>query len=73
MEDFRSNENIILINENSNYNIKTLDNTNQNQFNTYCSDNNSNRNNTKESYKYSNLFKKALKKKFVVKEFSGWD
>jgi hypothetical protein len=71
LEDFRSNENIILINENSNYNIKTLDNTNQNQFNTYCSDNNSNRNNTKESYKYSNLFKKALKKKFVVKEFSA--
>ena len=71
MDDYRSNENIILINENSNYNMGTLDNTNQNQYNTYYSDNNSNKNNTKESYKYSNLFKKALKKKFVVKEFSN--
>ena len=71
MDDFRSNENIIIINENSNYNTKTLDNTYLNQYNTFNSDNNSCRNNTKDSYKYSNLFKKALKKKYVVKEFSN--
>ena len=71
MDDYRSNENIILINDNSNYNTGTLDNTNQNQYNTYYSDNNSCKNNTKDSYKYSNLFKKALKKKYVVKEFSN--
>ena len=68
MDDYRSNENIIIINENSNYNTKTLDNTYLNQYNTFNSDNNSCRNNTKDSYKYSNLFKKALKKKYVVKE-----
>ena len=72
MDDYRSNENIILINDMSNYNTGTLDNTNLNQFNTYYSDNNSNnKNNTKESFKYSNLFKKALKKKCVIKEFSN--
>ena len=71
MDDYRSNENIIIINENSNYNTKTLDNTYLNQYNTFNSDNNSCRNNTKDSYKYSNLFKKALKKKYVVKEFSN--
>ena len=73
MEDYRSNENIILINENSNinYNMGTLDNTNQNPFNTYYSDNNSSKKNTKGSYKYSNLFKKAMKKKCVIKEFNS--
>ena len=71
MDEYRSNEKIILINDNSNYNTRTIDNTNQNQFNTYYSDNNSFKNNTKDSYKYSNLFKKALKKKYIIKEFSN--
>ena len=73
MENYQSNEKILLINDNSNYkfNTRTLENTNHNQFNTYYSDNNSFKNNTKDSYKYSNLFKKALKKKYVVKEFSN--
>ena len=74
MDEYRSNENenIIIINDNSNYNAKTLDNTYlNNQYNTFNSDNNSYRNNTKETNKYSNLFKKALKKKYVIKEFSN--
>ena len=71
MDDYRSNENIIIINDNSNYNAKTLDNTYLNQYNTFNSDNNSCKNNSKESNKYSNLFKKALKKKYIMKEFSN--
>ena len=70
-DDYRANEKIILINDNSNYIAGTLDNTNQNQYNTYFSDNNSYKNNTKDSYIYNKLFKKALNKKFVVKEFSN--
>ena len=34
-------------------------------------DNNSSKKNTKGSYKYSNLFKKAMKKKCVIKEFNS--
>ena len=44
MDDCRYNENVILINDNnsnSNYNLGTLDNTNQYQYNTFGSDNNS--------------------------------
>ena len=73
MDDCRYNENVILINDNnsnSNYNLGTLDNTNQYQYNTFGSDNNSYKNNTKDTNKYSNIFKKALKKKCVIKEFS---
>ena len=61
-------------NYNSNYNEKTtnfLDLTNVNQFNTVNSENNSLKNNTRDTYNYSRLFKKALKKKYVIKEFSN--
>ena len=61
-------------NYNSNYNEGTtnfLDLTNANQFNTFNSENNSLKNNTRDTYNYSRLFKKALKKKYVIKEFSN--
>ena len=77
----KNSENIIFINDNSNFNsnfndantINTgfLDLTNNNnQFNTFYSDNNSNKYNSKETFNYSHLFKKALKKKYLIKEFS---
>ena len=61
-------------NYNSNYNEGTtnfLDLTNANQYNTFNSENNSFKNNARDSYNYSRLFKKALKKKYVIKEFSN--
>ena len=74
----KNDENIIFLNDNtnSNYNYNegqsntyAIDNTNQNQYNTYYSDNNSCKI-SRESNNYSNLFRKALKKKYLIKEFS---
>ena len=77
----KNSDNIIFINDNThNYNnvydfntINTgiLDNTNSNinQYNTLYSDNNSYKN-TKDKNNYSNLFRKALKKKYLIKEFN---
>jgi hypothetical protein len=70
--------NNIFVNDNTNYNSNInegttnfLDLTNANQFNTFYSENNSLKNNTRDSYNYSCLFKKALKKKYLIKEFSN--
>ena len=70
--------NNIFLNDNTNYNsnynegtTNFLDMTNANHFNTFNSENNSLKNNTRGSYNYSSLFKKALKKKYVIKEFSN--
>ena len=77
----KNSDNIIFINENThNYNnvydantINTgiLDNTNSNlnQYNTLYSDNNSYKN-TKDKDNYSHLFRKALKKKYLIREFN---
>ena len=77
----KNNDNIIFINDNThNYNnvfdsntINTgiLDNTNGNinQYNTLYSDNNSYKN-TRDKDNYSTLFRKALKKKYLIKEFN---
>ena len=77
----KNSDNIIFINDNThNYNnvydfntINTgiLDNTNGNinQYNTLYSDNNSYKN-TKDKNNYSNLFRKALKKKCLIREFN---
>ena len=77
--DDKNDENIFFINNNTNPNnynegntINTgiLNNTTHNyNFNTYYSDNNSYKN-SKDINNYSLLFKKALKKKYVIKEFS---
>ena len=73
----KNDENIIFINDSNcgnNYNDGNTLNTaffdysNVNQYNTFYSDNNS-KNYTKDSNNYSNLFKKALKKKYLIKEF----
>ena len=79
IEDYRTKEktidfnngNILFINDTNNFNdinsvnAGMLDNTNNNQYNTFYSENN-----TKDSYNYSSLFRKALKKKYLIKEFS---
>ena len=86
IEQFKTNdEKILFINENSNNNSNInynegysntyiLDKSTQNQYNTYYSDNNSFKNNDKDRDKdinsYSNIFRKALKKKYLIKEFS---
>ena len=74
----QNDENILFINDttNNNYNdgntINTafLDYSNHNQYNTFYSDNMSYKNYSKDSHNYSLLFRKALKKKFLIKEFS---
>ena len=72
----KNDEKIIFINDNSNYNYNEgnsntyiLDNTNQNQYNTYYSDNNSYKI-SRDSNNYSNVLRKTLKKKYLIKEFS---
>ena len=82
LEQFKTNdEKIIFLNDNSNSNINynegnsntfILDNTTQNQYNTFYSDNNSYKINDKEkeTNNYSSIFRKALKKKYLIKEFS---
>ena len=76
--DDKNNENIIFVNDNTNtnnyndgntLNTGILDNTTNNQFNTFNSDNNSYKN-SKDTNNYSHIFKKALKKKYLIKEFS---
>ena len=78
MEEFRINdktnneENIIFMNDSSHYNYNVnegfgniYNNTSNNPFNTFFSDNNSSKNDT---FKYNHLFRKVQKKKFLTKE-----
>ena len=79
MEEYRINdknnneENIIFMNDSSHYNYNAnegigniYNNTSNNPFNTFYSDNNSSKNDT---FKYNHLFRKVQKKKFLTKEF----
>ena len=66
-------ENIIFMNDSSHYNYNVnegfgniYNNTSNNPFNTFYSDNNSSKNDT---LKYNHLFRKVQKKKFLTKEF----
>ena len=76
----KNTDNIIFVNENTNnynnlYDTNTintgiLDKSNMNQYNTFHSDNNSFKNSKDNNNNYSNKFRKALKKKYLIKEFN---
>ena len=76
----KNTDNIIFVNENTNnynnlYDTNTintgiLDKSNMNQYNTFNSDNNSFKNTKDNNNNYSNKFRKALKKKYLIKEFN---